>query len=58
MFKEYFTGSNGTRRVICILDDFCVRYMVFEKGKMKSRREFSNNKKELCFRNAEKALNK
>jgi len=58
LFKEYYEGTSGTRRVVCILDDFCVRYMVFEKGKQKSRREFSNDKKELCFRNAEKALNR
>lgn len=58
LFKEYYTGTNGTRRVVCILDDYCVRYMVFVKDKLKSCREFSNDKKELCFRNAEKALNK
>ena len=58
MFNEYFEGSNGSRRVTCILDDYCVRYMVFENGKRKSRREYSNNKKDLCFKNAEKALNK
>lgn len=57
-FKEYFEGTNGSRRVTCILDDNCVRYMVFLNGKLKSRREFSNSKKEMCFRNATKALNK
>lgn len=58
MFNEYFEGSNGSRRVTCILDDNCVRYMVFENGKRKSRREFSNNNKALCLKNAVKALNK
>lgn len=58
MFNEYFEGSNGSRRVTCILDDNCVRYMVFENGKRKSRREFANNNKALCFKNAVKALNK
>ena len=57
MFNEYFEGSNGSRSVTCILDDNCVRYMVFEDGKRKSRREFSNANKELCFKNATKALN-
>lgn len=58
IFKEYFEGTNGIRRVTCILDDHCVRYMVFLNGKLKSRREFSNSKKEMCFKNATKALNK
>lgn len=58
IFKKYYEGTNGRRRVVCILDDFCVRYMVFEDGKQKSRREFSNDRKDLCFRNAEKALNR
>ena len=58
MFNEYFEGTRGGRKVICILDDYCVRYMVFENGKKKSRREFRNDQKEICFKNATKALNK
>lgn len=58
MFNQMFEGVNGSRRVVCILDSCCVRYMVFENGKRKSRREFSNGQEAICFRNAEKALNK
>lgn len=58
IFKEFYAGKNGSREVTCILDDNCVRYMVFENGKLKSKREFSNEKKSLCFTNARKALNR
>lgn len=58
IFKEYFERTNGRRRVVCILDNHCVRYMVILDGKLKSRHEFSDDKKEKCFRNATKALNK
>ena len=58
LFDEYYEGTCGGKKVICILDDNCVRYMVFENGKNKSRREFCNYNKELCFKNATKALNK
>lgn len=58
IFKNFFEGSNGSRQVTCILDNNCVRYMVRENGKLKSRREYENNKKDLCFKNAVKALNK
>lgn len=59
-FKEYFEGINGPRRVVCILDDHCVRYMVFENGKQKIRREYGNEPgaKDRCFEYAVKALNK
>ncbi len=58
IFKNYYEGINGKRRVICILDSNCVRYMVFENGKKKSRKEYSNGSEKLCFNNALKALNK
>ena len=60
MFKEYYVGLNCSRCVVCILDDCCVRYMVMENGKRKSRREYGNepSAKERCFKNAVKALNK
>lgn len=57
-FNNYYEGLNGYKKVICILDDYCVRYHVFINGKQKSRREFKNDKKELCFKNATKILNK
>ena len=57
-YNDYYIGVNGTKKVICILDDYCVRYIVTVNEKQVSRREFSNDKKELCFKNAIKALNK
>lgn len=57
-YNDYYIGVNGTKKVICILDDYCVRYIVTVNEKQVSRREFSNDKKELCFKNATKALNK
>lgn len=58
IIREKYEGTKGDREVVCILDENCVRYMVFENGKLKARREFSNGKEKTCFRNAEKALNK
>lgn len=57
-FKEYYIGTNGQKKVVCILDKNCVRYMVYTNGKLKSKREFSNGKEDICFKNAMKALNK
>lgn len=62
MFNEYYVGRNGNREVRCILDDFCVRYIVLAPGKwgmkQESRREYKNNQKELCLRRATETLNK
>lgn len=60
IFKEYYEGLNGSRRVVCILDNNCVRYMVFVNGKQKNRQEYGNglNAKDRCFKYAAKALNK
>lgn len=58
MFEDMYEGTNGSRKVTCILDNNCVRYMVFENGKKIRRSEFSNDQKEKCFANAEKALNR
>lgn len=57
MFKEMYSGERGSKKVICILDENCVRYMVFENGKKKRTSEFNNAQKAKCFANAEKALN-
>lgn len=57
-FNEYYEGTNGSRTVRAILDNNCVRYMIIENGKLKSKREFGNDKKDLCMKNATKALNK
>ena len=63
VFNEFFTGETYTKEgqkktVNCILDDNCVRYVVFLGDRIKSRREYDNCKKDLCFKNATKALNK
>lgn len=62
IFDEYYVGQKGLRKVICILDENCVRYMVLAPGKhgMKcvTRREYNNGQEARCFANAEKALNK
>ena len=62
MFSEYYEGTNGTRKVACILDQNCVRYMVLVPGKhgmkVASRREYANGSEARCFAAAEKALNK
>lgn len=58
MFDEYYEGTavDGWK-VHCILDDYCVRYMVFDNmGKRKKRREYRNDQKERCFAMATKEL--
>lgn len=49
-------------KITCILDDNCVRWSLCRKArtiyKQVSRHEFSNDKKELCFKNATRALNR
>lgn len=57
IFAQFYTGSNGARKVNCILDDNSVRFIVFENGKKKRVREFSNCDKAKCLAEAEKALN-
>lgn len=59
-FNELYKGvAVSGASVTCILDDNCVRYMVLDKnGKCKTRREYSNDKKDLCFKRATEALNR
>jgi hypothetical protein len=57
-FDEYYVGYNGSKTVVCILDDNCVRFVGFDNAKRKTRREYSNDKKELCMRRAIAWLNK
>lgn len=59
-FNEIYKGvAVSGASVTCILDDNCVRYMVLDaNGKCKSRREYSNNQKDLCFQRATEKLNK
>lgn len=58
LFLQYYVGQNGSRKVVAILDKNCIRYMVYECGKLISRHEYINGNKEICFKNATKALNK
>lgn len=61
VFDEIYEGINGNKKVVCILDNNCVRYIVLDLAKPRQRgkrHEFNNDKKELCFRNAIKVLNK
>lgn len=55
---EFYVGQNGSRRVECILDNYCVRYMGYVNGKRTTRREYDNNNKELCMARALAWLNK
>lgn len=60
LFNNYFIGFNDKTniKITCILDDWCVRYCVYNLKDGTSRRhEFSNSKKELCFKHALKKLN-
>lgn len=61
IFDEIYEGINGNKKVVCILDNNCVRYTVLDltKPRQKGKRhEFNDNQKELCFRNATKVLNR
>lgn len=61
IYDEIYEGINGNKKVHCILDDHCVRYVVTDLRKPRNngtRHEFPNDKKELCYKNALKALNK
>lgn len=58
MFNEYYEGSNWSKRVVCILDNNCVRYMGFVNGKRVTRREYSNTSKATCMARALAWLNK
>lgn len=57
VFNEFYTGTKGTITVNCILDDNCVRFIVFEGRRVLNRREYKNNGKRLCFIRATQALN-
>lgn len=58
MFQEKYEGECGSKRVVCILDDNCVRYVGFLNDKRVVRREYDNNKKALCMDRALAWLNK
>lgn len=60
VFENYYEGhTTSGAKVVCVLDDNCVRYTAFDKnGKKTSKREYNNNEKQLCFRKATEALNR
>ena len=58
MFQDIYEGSLRSKRVICILDDNCVRFVGFVNDKRVVRREYANNKKALCMARAIAWLNK
>lgn len=60
LFNKIYEGTAVSGwKVTCILDDNCVRYTVVDRfGRSKSRREYDNHKKELCFKRATEALNR
>ena len=58
MFQEIYEGEIGSKRVICILDENCVRFVGFVNDKLVVRREYANNKKSLCMARATAWLNK
>lgn len=57
MFTEYYEGTCWNKKVVCILDDNCVRFVGFVNGKRTVRREYSNKNKEMCMRKATEWLN-
>ena len=60
-FNEAYEVVNGNRCVKIVLDDYCVRYVRYERksGKwvMIGRKEFTNANKQLCVKNALKWVN-
>ena len=60
IFNEYYEGTAVSgARVICILDDNCVRYSVYDRNSKRIlRREYANNNKTLALRKATEWLNK
>jgi len=58
IFNERYEGEFGSKHVVCILDNNCVRYIGFEKGKRVTRREYGNDKKATCMARAMAWLNK
>ena len=60
VFNEYYEGTAVSgARVVCILDDYCVRYSVYDRhGKRIARHEYANNNKALALRKATEMLNK
>jgi hypothetical protein len=60
-FNEAYEIVNCSRRVKIVLDDYCVHYVRSEckRGKwiLMGRKEFTNEHKQLCIKNALKWVN-
>jgi hypothetical protein len=58
IFKDYYVGTNGNKTVTVVMDEYCTRYIVYINGKQISKKEYSNEKRHLCFPRAIAQLNK
>lgn len=58
MFQEKYEGERRDKRVVCILDENCVRFVGFVNDKRVVRREYQNNNKAVCMARAIEWLNK
>lgn len=60
-FNEAYEITNNSRYVKIVLDDNCVRYVRHEcksgKWVLMGRKEFTNEHKQLCIKNALKWVN-
>lgn len=60
-FNEAYEIVNGSRRVKIVLDDYCVHYVRSEcksgRWVLMGRKEFKNERKQLCIKNALKWVN-
>ena len=57
-FRECYEGYNGDKRVVCILDNNCVRYTGFKACKRTTCRKYTNAQKDICMARALAWLNK
>lgn len=57
IYDYYYTGENNKYKVVCVLDDDCVSYMVKNKitGKHITHK-YKNENKKTCLKNAKKIL--
>jgi hypothetical protein len=58
IFKEIYEGINGDKRVVCILDNNCVRYMKFVGVKRIGINQYENGQQERCFKLATNWINR
>ena len=62
VFEEQYEGIVGDQKIVCVLDDNCVRWTTCRKikgvWKLVGKHEYQNSNKARCFNEATKALNK